>query len=252
MRKIYILPNLFTTGNIFCGMYSLALVLKEVPQYSRAAWFILLAMLFDFLDGQVARRYRATSDFGVEYDSLADFFSFGIVTTIIAYCLVLQKMGGIGIGVAFLYIVFCALRLARFNIQTDKDKEEKGDFRGLPSPVAAGVLLSFIIFREFLEGNPYVDLSWEPVIPFMMIILGALMVTGITYPTLLALELRKKKPFIYLLVIIVMVCFLLQFPQIVIFIAFVSYLILGFYDGIRGDIREKKLTRQGEISEETG
>ncbi len=74
MRKVYILPNLFTTGNIFCGVYSLSLVLKSVPQYSRAAWFIMLAMLFDFLDGQVARRYRATSDFGVEYDSLADFF----------------------------------------------------------------------------------------------------------------------------------------------------------------------------------
>jgi len=243
MRKIYILPNLFTTGNIFCGMYSLALVLKEVPQYSRAAWFILLAMLFDFLDGQVARRYRATSDFGVEYDSLADFFSFGIVTTIIAYRLILQQMGGVGIGVAFLYIIFCALRLARFNIQTDKDKEEKGDFRGLPSPVAAGVLLSFIIFIKDIP------LSWEPVIPVMMIILGALMVTGITYPTLLALELRKKKPFIYLLVIIVMLGCLLLFPQIVIFIAFVSYLIMGFYDGIRGDMREKKLTRLTEIPE---
>jgi CDP-diacylglycerol---serine O-phosphatidyltransferase len=241
MRKVALLPNLFTSANIFCGVYSLSLVLKEVPQYSRAAWFILLAMFFDFLDGQVARRYRATSDFGVEYDSLADFFSFGIVTTIIAYRLVLQQMQGLGVGVAFLYIIFCALRLARFNIQTDKDKEEKVDFRGLPSPVAAGVLLSFIIFIKDIQ------LSWEPVIPVLMIVLGALMVTGITYPTLLALELRKKKPFIYLLVIILMLGFLLLFPQIVIFIAFVSYLILGFYDGIRVDIREKKLTHPTEI-----
>jgi len=243
MRKIYILPSLFTSGNIFCGVYSLSMVLKEVPQYSRAAWFILLAMFFDFLDGQVARRYRATSDFGVEYDSLADFFSFGIVTTVIAYRLILQEMQGLGIGVAFIYILFCALRLARFNIQTDKDKEEKGDFRGLPSPVSAGVLLSFIIFIK------YIPLAWEPVVPVMMVVLGALMVTGITYPTLLDLELRKKKPFIYLVVIILMLGFLLMFPQTVIFIAFISYLILGFYDGIKGDIRGKKLARATELPE---
>lgn len=246
MRKIYILPNLFTTANIFCGIYSLSMVLKEVPQYSRAAWFILLAMLFDFLDGQVARRYRATSKFGVEYDSLADFLSFGIVTTIIAYRLILQQMKGFGIGVAFLYIVFCALRLARFNIQTDKDKEVKGDFRGLPSPVAAGVLLSFIIFIK------EITLAWEPVIPVMMVILGALMVTGITYPTLLTLELRKKKPFLYLVVIILLLGFLLLFPQVVIFIAFIFYLGLGLYDGIRLDRRERKLAQPAAIPKKTG
>jgi CDP-diacylglycerol---serine O-phosphatidyltransferase len=244
MRKIYILPNLFTTANIFCGVYSLSLVLKSVPQYSRAAWFILLAMLFDFLDGQAARRYRATSDFGVEYDSLADFFSFGIVTTIIAYQFILKEMKGFGVGVAFLYIVFCALRLARFNIQTNKNgKEKKGDFRGLPSPVAAGVLLSFIIFIK------EISLSWETVVPVLMMILGGLMVTGITYPTLLTLELRQKKPFIYLLVIILLLGFLLLFPQIVIFVAFLSYLIIGFYDGIRLDIRARKLARRGAIQE---
>ncbi len=244
MRKIYILPNLFTTGNIFCGVYSLSLVLKAVPQYSRAAWFILLAMLFDFLDGQIARRYRATSDFGVEYDSLADFFSFGIVTTIIAYQFILKEMKGFGVGVAFLYIVFCALRLARFNIQTSKNgKEKKGDFRGLPSPVSAGVLLSFIIFIQ------YVPFSWEPVIPIMMVVLGALMVTGITYPTLLTLELRKKQPLVYFIILIVLLGCLILFPHIVIFIAFLSYLILGFYDGIRIDIRERKRSRQGAIQE---
>ena len=246
MRKVYILPNLFTTGNIFCGIYSLSLVLKEIPQYSLAAWFILLAMLFDFLDGQVARRYRATSDFGVEYDSLADFLSFGIVTTIIVYQFVLHKLGGFGIGVAFLYIMFSALRLARFNIQTDKDQKKKADFKGLPSPVSAGVLLTFIIFIE------KISLPWEMALPILMLVLGGLMVTGITYPTLLTLKLRKKRPFIYLLVIILLLGFLLLFPQIVIFVAFLSYLILGFYDGIRLDIRKKKLTRQGEISEETG
>lgn len=247
MRKVYILPNLFTTANIFCGVYSLSLVLKAVPQYSRAAWFILLAMLFDFLDGQIARRYRATSDFGVEYDSLADFFSFGIVTTIIAYQFVLKDMKGFGVGVAFLYIVFCALRLARFNVQTNKNgKEKKGDFRGLPSPVAAGVLLSFVIFIK------EIPLSWEPVIPVMMLVLGGLMVTGITYPTLLTLELRKKKPFLYLLVIIIMLGFLVLFPQVVVFIAFITYLILGFYDGIRLDIRGRKLARQSAIPGKTG
>lgn len=244
MRKIYILPNLFTTSNLFCGVYATSLVLKEDPQFTLAAWFVLLAMFFDFLDGQIARRYRATSMFGVEFDSLADFLSFGAVTTIIAYRLILDQMKGFGIGIAFLYILFCALRLARFNVESNK--EEKGDFRGIPSPVASGLLLSFIIFIK------HVHLAWEPMVPVLMVILGGLMVTGITYPTILTLELRKKKPFIYFLVIILLLGFLLLYPQIVMFIAFVCYLGLGLYDGIKLNIKEKKLARSDAIADQAG
>ncbi|MDP8215515.1 MAG: CDP-diacylglycerol--serine O-phosphatidyltransferase [Candidatus Euphemobacter frigidus] len=233
MKKIYILPNLFTTANVFCGVYALTLILRGDPHlYIRAAWFLLLAMIFDFIDGQLARFYKATTRFGVEFDSLADFFSFGVVTTVLAYRIVLQHLKGFGIGVAFLYIVFCALRLARFNIQVNK--EEKTDFKGLPSPVAAGVVLSFIIF------NDHFQLGWEMAIPFIMIVLSSLMVTSITYPTLLTLNLRKKKPFLYLVAIVLILVILITHHQIGVFVAFISYLILGLYQGIRLEIRERR------------
>jgi CDP-diacylglycerol---serine O-phosphatidyltransferase len=237
MRKIYILPNLFTTGNIFCGVYSLSLVLRGNSElYPRAAWFLLLAMVFDFIDGQLARLYRATSRFGVELDSLADFLSFGVVTTILAYQVVLKEFKGFGVGIAFLYIVFTALRLARFNIQVNK--EEKTDFKGLPSPVAAGVILSFFIF------NHHFQLGLEIAIPFLMIILSSLMVTNLTYPTLLSLHLRQKQPFLYLVAVILMLVILIAQHQVGVFIGFTLYLALGLYQGLQIEVRQRRAARE--------
>ncbi len=236
MRKIYILPNLFTTGNIFCGVYALSLILRGDPaNYPRAAWFLLLAMVFDFIDGQLARLYRATSRFGVELDSLADFFSFGVVTTILAYRVILEQFRGFGVGVAFLYIVFTALRLARFNIQVNK--EEKTDFKGLPSPVSSGVILSFFIF------NSHFQLGWEIAIPFLMIVLSSLMVTSLTYPTLFSLHLRQKQPFLYLVAVILMLVILIAFPPVGIFCGFLLYLGLGLYQGLQIEVRQRKAAR---------
>ncbi len=237
MRKIYILPNLFTTGNIFCGVYSLSLVLRGNSElYPRAAWFLLLAMVFDFIDGQLARLYRAASRFGVELDSLAYFLSFGVVTTILAYQVVLKEFKGFGVGIAFLYIVFTALRLARFNIQVNK--EEKTDFKGLPSPVAAGVILSFFIF------NHHFQLGLEIAIPFLMIILSSLMVTNLTYPTLLSLHLRQKQPFLYLVAVILMLVILIAQHQVGVFIGFTLYLALGLYQGLQIEVRQRRAARE--------
>ena len=237
MRKIYILPNLFTTGNIFCGVYSLSLVLRgNAELYPRAAWFLLLAMVFDFIDGQLARLYRATSRFGVELDSLADFLSFGVVTTILAYQVVLKDFKGFGVGIAFLYIVFTALRLARFNIQVNK--EEKTDFKGLPSPVSSGVILSFFIF------NSHFRLGLEIAIPFLMIVLSSLMVTNLTYPTLLSLHLRQKQPFLYLVAVILMLVILIAHHQVGVFLGFMLYLGLGLYQGLQIEVRQRKADRE--------
>ncbi len=235
MRKIYILPNLFTSGNIFCGVYALSLILRVEPDYTRAAWFLLLAMVFDFIDGQLARLYRATSSFGVELDSLADFLSFGVVTAILAYRVILEQFRGFGVGVAFLYIIFTALRLARFNIQVNK--EEKTDFKGLPSPVASGVILSFFIFIRHFQ------LPWEILIPFLMIVLSSLMVTTITYPTLLSLHLRKKQPFLYLVAVILMLVILIAVPPFGIFFGFMLYFGLGLGQGLQIELRERKAAR---------
>ncbi len=149
--------------------------------------------------------------------------------------MVLEEFRGFGVGIAFLYIVFTALRLARFNIQVNK--EEKTDFKGLPSPVASGVILSFFIF------NSHFRLGLEIVIPFLMIFLSSLMVTNLTYPTLLSLHLRQKQPFLYLVAVILMLVILIAQHQAGVFLGFMLYLGLGLYQGLQIELRRRKKSR---------
>lgn len=230
MRKIYILPNLFTTGNFFCGVLALSLLFQD--KFIPAAFIIILAMVFDFIDGQVARLYRVTSRFGVEYDSLADFMTFGVATTFLIYRMFLVEMGRLGIGLAFLYSVFCALRLARFNTQVKK--EEKTNFTGLPSPISAGILVSFI-----LVINRYHLLGWGKAIPFIMVALCYLMISTYTYPTLISLRVRGKKPFLYLVGLVMGLAILIFWAELGLFCVFVAYMALGLIQSWRVKIRKK-------------
>jgi CDP-diacylglycerol--serine O-phosphatidyltransferase len=231
MKKIYILPNLFTTGNFFCGM--LALLWAFQGRYVPAGFLVILAMVFDFTDGQVARLYHATSRFGVEYDSLADFLTFGVATSVIAYRVALADLGRFGIAFAFLYAVMVALRLARFNTQVKK--EEKTDFTGLPCPIAAGVVVSYIIFI-----HRYNLKYWDKAIPFLMIVLGVLMVSTYTYPTLLSLKARGKTPFLYLVATILALAIIIFWAEIGLLLAFLSYLSLGLAGAFRHRARKRK------------
>ena len=116
MRKIYIVPNIVTTGNMFCGFYSM--IASIHGDYISAAWAILAAAVFDMLDGRIARLAKATSQFGVEYDSLSDLVSFGVAPAILLYQWTLQPFERLGWLAAFLYLACGALRLARFNVMT--------------------------------------------------------------------------------------------------------------------------------------
>jgi len=231
MKKIYILPNLFTTGNFFCGLLALLWIFQG--RYIPAAFLIILAMVFDFTDGQVARLYHASSRFGVEYDSLADFLTFGVATTALAYRVALADLGRFGIAFAFLYAVMCALRLARFNTQVKK--EEKTDFTGLPCPISAGIIVSYIIFI-----HRYNLKNWEKAVPFLMIILGVLMVSTYTYPTLLTLKARRKKPFLYLVAIVLALAIIIFWAEIGLLLAFLSYMSLGLAGAFRHHARKRK------------
>lgn len=224
MKKVYILPNLFTTGNFFCGILAFCWILQD--KFLPAGIAIMLAMIFDFVDGQVARLAKAGSRFGVEYDSLADFLSFGIVSAALAYRLSLESMGRVGIGIIFLYTVFAALRLARYNTHAVID--EKSDFSGLPCPVSAGVLVSFCLLV-----NRY-QLQWaEKVIPVLMILLGALMVSNFPYPGIVRFKFRMKRPFLYLVAIMLVLGVLVFLPEIGVFLCFSTYVVYGVYQGWR-------------------
>jgi len=147
-REVYILPNLFTTGNLFCGFRAIISVFQE--KYFYAAVAILLAAVFDVLDGKVARLSGATSKFGVQYDSLADLISFGIAPALLAYNWALRPYGRFGWLAAFLFVVFGALRLARFNVQSSSG--EVKCFKGLPIPASASMIaLTILLYLRLIE-----------------------------------------------------------------------------------------------------
>ncbi len=128
-KGIYIIPNLFTTGNLFCGVFSIMSVLHG--HFTTAAIAIMVGAIFDLLDGKLARLTKTTSRFGVEYDSLSDLVSFGVAPGLLAYAWALQPYGRLGWMGLFLYIVCGALRLARFNVQVSGP--ESKDFLLFPS-----------------------------------------------------------------------------------------------------------------------
>lgn len=171
----YILPNLFTAASIFTGFYAIALALTH--EFTTAAWFIFLALIFDGLDGRVARMTNTASHFGVEFDSLADMVAFGVAPAFILYLYVGEAYGRIGIVVSALFIIFGAVRLARFNVTTSRI--EPSVFIGLPIPTAA-VMISIAVL--VLEHYPHYHHYKILVLPFA-VILSILMVSNIRYPS---------------------------------------------------------------------
>jgi CDP-diacylglycerol--serine O-phosphatidyltransferase len=141
-RGIYILPNIFTSLNIFCGFY--AVIASIEGKYITSAIAIIIAVIFDILDGKIARATNTTSKFGVEYDSLADLVSFGLAPGVMMYLWALKPMGRIGWLAAFLFTVCGALRLARFNSRVDTVSSDY--FTGLPIPAAAGMAATTVLF----------------------------------------------------------------------------------------------------------
>ena len=134
-RGVYLLPSLFTMGNMFCGYCCIVYAIRG--EFATAAPFIGFAMVLDMLDGRVARMTGATSDFGIEFDSLADVISFGMAPALLSFMWGLQPLGRIGWAASFLFVAAAAVRLARFNIQSGS--QDKRYFVGMPSPAAAAV-----------------------------------------------------------------------------------------------------------------
>ncbi|MEC9255257.1 MAG: CDP-diacylglycerol--serine O-phosphatidyltransferase, partial [Pseudomonadota bacterium] len=194
-KGIYLLPNLFTTGALFSGFY--AVVAGMNGDFENAAIAIFVAMVLDGLDGRVARMTNTQSDFGAEYDSLADMVSFGVAPALVAFSWALQDLGKVGWVAAFVYCAGAALRLARFNTQLAV--ADKNYFTGLASPSAAAIVAGNIwVFTE--SGTQGADAAW-----WMAIIVtaaGLLMVSNFKYHSFKGLDLRGKIPFVALLAIV--------------------------------------------------
>ncbi|MDI7260974.1 MAG: CDP-diacylglycerol--serine O-phosphatidyltransferase [Thermodesulfobacteriota bacterium] len=237
MRKgVYILPNLFTTGNLFCGFWAIISVFQEKFFYAAAA--ILLATVFDVLDGKVARLSGATSKFGVQYDSLADLVSFGVAPALLAFSWALRPYGRFGWLAAFLFVVCGALRLARFNVQSSSG--EVKHFKGLPIPAAASMIaLTILLYLRLIETGWVKDI----VILVMIYILAFLMVSNIHYFSLKELDLARRKPFsIFIFIVLSMIVIVME-PTLVLFGFIFFYILSGPVNTLRSWHKKRALRR---------
>jgi CDP-diacylglycerol--serine O-phosphatidyltransferase len=185
-KLIYILPNLFTASSIFIGVISIVEASKG--HITLSAWLILLALVFDGLDGRVARLTNTTSQFGVEFDSLADIISFGIAPAMLLYFYIGEGFGRFGILVSALYVIFGAIRLARFNISTAKT--DPNVFIGLPIPTAA-IFISMWILLFHKYGLDHLGI----VLLLLSLGVAILMVSNFRYPSFKQVQLDKPMVF---------------------------------------------------------
>lgn len=242
-KGVYILPNLFTTGNLFCGFWSIISVFQEHYLYGAVA--ILLAAIFDVLDGKVARLAGATSKFGIQYDSLADLVSFGIAPAVLAFSWALRPYGRFGWFAAFLFVACGALRLARFNVLAAVGDTKY--FKGLPIPAAASMVsLVILLYLRLIETGWIKDI----VVLGMIYVLAFLMVSTIRYSSFKELNLARRKPFsIFIFVVLSMIVIVME-PVIVLFGFVLAYVLSGPV-GLILAWQKKKATRKLEPVPET-
>lgn len=225
-RGIYILPNIFTSLNLFCGFYSI--IASIDGKFLSAAVAIVIAGMFDWLDGKIARATRTSSKFGVEYDSLADLISFGLAPGLMMYLWALKPFGRLGWLAAFLFMACGTLRLARFNTQVGRISSDY--FIGLPIPAGAGMNATTVLLCQKLgiagDANPAIILV-------MIYILSFLMVSTIRYNSFKKPELFKKMNFNILVVAILIMIFIAAQPSIALFLFGVVYVTSGPFTFIR-------------------
>jgi CDP-diacylglycerol--serine O-phosphatidyltransferase len=219
-RGIYLLPSLFTTAGLFAGFYAIAAAIGG--QFEHAAMAIFVAMIMDGIDGRVARMTQTESDFGAEYDSMADMVSFGVAPALVVHQWALTSLGNIGWFAAFVYTAGAALRLARFNTQLGI--ADKRYFQGLASPASAALLAGLVWMGT--------DLGWEGtdkrVIAFLLTFFaGVLMVSNIRYHSFKKIDLRGKVPFIVMVAMMLLFAVIYLHPPIVLFSGFLLYAASG-------------------------
>ncbi len=252
---IYILPNMMTTANLFCGFYSLIFSIKG--EFKAAAIAVVVAAIFDLLDGRLARLTHATSKFGAEYDSLCDLVSFGVAPAMLMYLWALQPFGRVGMMACFLFATCGALRLARFNVQVGV--VEKNYFQGLPIPMAAGIVASSVMAFDDLGWSPT---DWQAKLLFAMVVLLAIvMVSNFRYRSFKDLDLKERLPFKYLILGVVILVVVALRPEVMLFVLFLTYATLGAVFGvlrlgkkqrqIRASVYAPETTSEQDLQEES-
>lgn len=220
-RGAYLLPSLFTLGNLFCGYACVVFALRG--DFERAAALIGIAVVLDMLDGRVARMTGTSSAFGVEFDSLADVVSFGLAPAILTFAWGLHGFGQAGWAAGFIFVAAAVIRLARFNIQTNAPAADKRFFVGMPSPAAAGVLAATVFWHpEFLVVWPQNLLALP-----MVLVPAFLMVSTVRYRSFKSFDLGTRRSYRGLLLVALVFAAIATHPQITLLVVAYGYLASG-------------------------
>jgi CDP-diacylglycerol--serine O-phosphatidyltransferase len=224
-KGIYILPNLFTTASLFAGFMGMLWAMQGKFEFCASA--ILVSCLCDGLDGKVARMTKASSEFGIQFDSLVDLVAFGVTPATMIYFWQTQHLGRVGLVVPFLYIACGALRLARFNVQAMRTGGgTKKFFIGLPIPAAACVLATLVLFITRFSPEMF-----QAVLPSwcvgLTLVLALLMVSKVRYASFKELEVVRAHPYTMSVTVVLLFVLVASEPRILGFLFFLSYLFSG-------------------------
>lgn len=245
--KIYFLPNLMTACNLACGFFAVLMIFRGLievgsvklaakeyyetlkPYYEYAILLIFGSCLFDLLDGRLARLGGQESPFGQEFDSLADIISFGMAPAMLMSKAVLFPLGNLGWAIALVYLICGAMRLARFNCLANLPKKpgDRGEFRGLPIPMAAGFIASITFLLIDLHKNDHQLGMWKYVLAGAMLGLSLLMISDIRYPSFKKVGLRTRGTLPAILIAVLVIYVTVQFRYVMPVVLFSIYLLYG-------------------------
>ena len=255
--RIYLLPNLFTAGNMLCGFLAIKNCIEarftsltpegRAEHYNMAVWFILLACVCDLFDGRVARATKRESLFGAEFDSIADTVSFGVAPALMACFLVIKPEVTDNVQLvtwllAFIYLLCAGVRLARFNVLTNplvpgnEKRAAGGDFVGLPSPAAAGMIASLVlVLSKVMVSSDHKDpfeqavQAWSWVLLPVMLVISFLMVSNVRFPSFKKLDWTARAKTRVFILIIILAAVLFRYPQYSFPAVFLGYVLYSLF-----------------------
>ena len=272
--RIYFLPNLMTAGNLFCGFGAIikciqARMITDGGEYyalhaggdalhassllyTHAVWLILAAVVFDSLDGRLARMGGRTSLFGAEFDSLADVVSFGVAPALMMFFLILQPRADyqwfreLGWFIAFIYLLCGAVRLARFNVITNPllhraEAESSKDFIGLPIPAAAGTVASLLLLLLNMAANAKELRQWTLTLPLLMILVSFLMVSTVRYPSFKQVNWETRTRFRTFVIVFVGIVLIVRLQEVALFFLFLGYIAYGLFAHYQRGVRHAQM-----------
>lgn len=224
-RGVYLLPNGLTLLGTFFGYFSVLSALKG--NYVIAAWAILIAIVFDGMDGWVARLTNSATTFGSELDSLSDIIAFGVAPSVLIYTWTLNTLGRIGAASAFLYVACGALRLARYNVQ--QGSTERLSFTGMPIPAAATILATLVIFyHSIAEAPPEKSIA----LLILIVVLAILMISTMRFHGVKEVDFKRRKPFLVLVAFVILIFVIVLHPPTAFFLLAMAYMIWSIVENI--------------------